>query len=39
MAGAILFHVTGGLNSIWSIGNQRLNSAGSTLEANGLSGK
>ena len=39
MAGAILFHVSGGLSSIWSIGNQHLNSAGSTVESNGLSGK
>ena len=39
MAGAILFHVSGGLKGIWSVGNQHLNSAGSTVETNGLSGK
>src|SRR5215213_3055772 len=39
MAGAILFHVSGGLNSIWSIGSQSLNGAGATVESNGLSHK
>ncbi len=39
VAGAILFHISGGMSSIWSIGNQNLKSAGSTVEANGLSGK
>jgi Flp pilus assembly pilin Flp len=39
MAGAILFHVSGGLNSLWSVGNQTLNSAGATVQSNGLSGK
>ena len=39
VAGAILFQVSGGLKGIWSVGNQQLNSAGSSVEANGLSGK
>jgi Flp pilus assembly pilin Flp len=39
VAGAILFHVSGGLKGLWSAGNQQLNSAGATVEANGLSGK
>jgi Flp pilus assembly pilin Flp len=39
VAGAILFQVSGGMKGIWSIGNHQLNSAGSTVQANGLSGK
>ena len=39
VAGAILFQVSGGMKGIWSVGNQQLNSAGSTVQANGLSGK
>jgi len=39
VAGAILFHVSGGMNGIWNAGNQTLNRAGSTVEANGLSGR
>lgn len=38
VAAGIMFHVSGGLDSLWNIGNQNLNAAKSTVESNGMSG-
>ena len=39
VAAAILLHVSGGLNNLWTTSNQSLNSAGQTVDSNGLSTK
>jgi Flp pilus assembly pilin Flp len=39
VAAGILLHVSGGLNALWTTGNQSLNSAGTTVDSNGLSSK
>ena len=39
VAAGILTHISGGLNNLWSTGNQHLNNAGTTVDANGLPGK
>jgi Flp pilus assembly pilin Flp len=39
VAAGILLHVSGGLNNLWTTGSQSLNSAGQTVDSNGLSAK
>jgi Flp pilus assembly pilin Flp len=38
IAGGILFHISGGLDGLWSAGNQNLNAAKTSVETNGMSG-
>jgi Flp pilus assembly pilin Flp len=38
VAAGIMFRVSGGLDSLWSVGNQNLNAAKSSVESNGMSG-
>jgi Flp pilus assembly pilin Flp len=38
VAGGILLHVSGGLGSLWTMGNSHLNNANTTVENNGMSG-
>jgi Flp pilus assembly pilin Flp len=38
VAAGIMFRVSGGLDSLWGIGNQNLDAAKSTVQSNGMSG-
>jgi Flp pilus assembly pilin Flp len=38
IAAGVMFRVSGGLDSLWSIGNHNINAAKSTVESNGMSG-
>ena len=38
IAAGVMFRVSGGLDSLWGIGNQNINAAKSTVESNGMSG-